>query len=296
MDSARALLSRLIDYAGLFPPASLQMKDAARHYLDYEAGGFAWMLGRFIVPVSRLPEFEQAFEHRGSLLVRNPQPVRLSALAGSDLPAEMAAIHSFNERFRGCAVIQAVELKAPDARAVGRAASEVPASFERYFEVLYSAGLPETLAAVREAGARAKIRTGGVTPESVPPSSDVAAFLKACSDRNVAFKATAGLHHALPSVYALTGEPGSPRARMHGFLNVFLAAAWIKNGMEEQEAVELLEEGSRDKLVFNGGSVRWGGRELHAGQIAEARRSFAMSFGSCSFEDPISDLKFLGLI
>ncbi len=90
MNAVQALLTRLIDYAGLFPPASLPMKDAVRNYLDYDAGGQAWMLGRFIVSVDRLPEFEQVFErqHRGSLLVRNPQAVRLSALAGGNLAPE----------------------------------------------------------------------------------------------------------------------------------------------------------------------------------------------------------------
>ena len=59
--SSRPLLRwGLIDYAGLFPPAALAMDDAVGRYArPTGAGRDAWMLGRFIVPASRLGEFEQ---------------------------------------------------------------------------------------------------------------------------------------------------------------------------------------------------------------------------------------------
>ena len=58
--SMEALLAQLIDYAGLFPPAKLDMGPTVRNYADYVAGDDAWMLGRLIVPVGRLEEFEAA--------------------------------------------------------------------------------------------------------------------------------------------------------------------------------------------------------------------------------------------
>ncbi len=51
--SARALLSELIDYAGLFPPAALSMPEAVSNYADYRQGDFNWILGRFVLPVTR---------------------------------------------------------------------------------------------------------------------------------------------------------------------------------------------------------------------------------------------------
>ena len=59
-ESATALLSGLIDYAGLFPPASLAMAAAVANYDAYLRGEYSWILGRFIVPVARLEEFEKA--------------------------------------------------------------------------------------------------------------------------------------------------------------------------------------------------------------------------------------------
>jgi hypothetical protein len=59
-DAAGALLRDLIDYAGLFPPASLDMAAAVANYDSYSRSEWNWILGRFIVPVARLGEFEEA--------------------------------------------------------------------------------------------------------------------------------------------------------------------------------------------------------------------------------------------
>ena len=53
-----ALLSGLVDYAGLFPPASQGMREALENYASYRKGEDRSALGRFIVPVSRLKELE----------------------------------------------------------------------------------------------------------------------------------------------------------------------------------------------------------------------------------------------
>ncbi len=60
-DSAGVLLRDLIDYAGLFPPASLAMASSVANYDMYSQSEWNWILGRFIVPVARLAEFEEAF-------------------------------------------------------------------------------------------------------------------------------------------------------------------------------------------------------------------------------------------
>src|SRR5262245_62043254 len=54
----RTLLTGLIDYAGIFPPARLSMQDACEAYARHLMSEFEWALGRFICPVSRLAEFE----------------------------------------------------------------------------------------------------------------------------------------------------------------------------------------------------------------------------------------------
>ena len=121
-------------------------------------------------------------------------------------------------------------------------------------------------------GLRAKIRCGG---ESVPSVEHVAAFITACHERRLPFKATAGLHHPVRS-----GEG-------HGFLNVFLAAAL------PQVAETVLGDDDPRSFKFTDDAAWWRGREVTIAEIEEMRQ-LAISFGSCSFEEPIADMKELG--
>ncbi len=59
-ESVRALLSEIVDYAGLFPPSQLSMSEAVSNYATYKNSNHSWMLGRFVVPVNRLDEFAES--------------------------------------------------------------------------------------------------------------------------------------------------------------------------------------------------------------------------------------------
>lgn len=143
-------------------------------------------------------------------------------------------------------------------------------------------------------GAFAKVRTGGLTPDAVPPSGALADFLVAAAARRLAFKATAGLHHPLRSPRPLTYAPDSPCATMHGFVNVFAAAAFAWQGAERGVILDVLNDEVADAFEFRPGELRWRGRMITAGEILAARRDFAHSFGSCSFAEPVADLRALG--
>ncbi|HET7433626.1 MAG TPA: hypothetical protein VFN10_02820 [Thermoanaerobaculia bacterium] len=142
--------------------------------------------------------------------------------------------------------------------------------------------------AIAQHGLRAKFRTGGVTQDAFPTAAAIAAFLRACRKQRVAFKATAGLHHPLRCVKPLTYEPNAAVGMMHGFLNVFLAAALI----DDAEAV--LAEEDASAFAFDDDGVTWRDQRVETEELRAMRRDFAISFGSCSFEEPIGDLKELG--
>jgi hypothetical protein len=96
MDALHLLLHDAIDYAGLFPPAGLDMGPAVRNYAAYRAGADAWALGRFIVPAVRLGELEDA---AAPLLPRDSaDPWRLGVLLGNELERELNALAEFNRR------------------------------------------------------------------------------------------------------------------------------------------------------------------------------------------------------
>src|SRR5207248_1143279 len=137
-------------------------------------------------------------------------------------------------------------------------------------------------------GLRAKIRTGGVTTDAFPSSADIANFMRRCASYGVAFKATAGLHHPLRCVRPLTYEADAPRGTMHGFLNVFMAAALLPR------AEAILEDDDARGFAFDDDTASWRGHAVLTSDLAMVRKEFAISFGSCSFEEPIDDLKELG--
>jgi hypothetical protein len=299
MNAASALLTSLIDYAGLFPPAELQMRAAVPRYAGYRAGPYAWLVGRFVLPIAQIDEFERTFddlpaEHRRITWA-------LAVLGGRNLEADVRKIVDFNRRHgdegRQDAKIESIDLKVHSLEDVARAADVVSEPGEVYFEIAITSDPRDRLAAVAAAGGRAKVRTGGVSAELFPSVPDLARFLKACAGEKVAFKATAGLHYAMRSEHPLAAdEPGS-RMLMHGFLNVFLAAALAYcDGSGTQLVEAVLNERQASAFAFDASGVSIHGRRLSCEDLAQARRRFALSYGSCSLDEPIEELKMLGLI
>src|SRR5260370_24933476 len=301
VDAAAVLLCDLIDYAGLCPAASLAMAPSVANYDTYSRSEWSSILGCFIVPVARLADFEEAFAG-----LPTPTPGtgftnwRLSVLLGSDPVADVACIHEFNARMASSrsgrrAVIESVEVKVASPEEISRLSGIIPSELAPYFEFPLP-GSAECIAAVAGCGRRAKIRTGGETADKFPAPENVVEFVRLCAAGNVPFKATAGVHHSLGSVRPVTYQADSPSGVMHGFVNVFLAAAFLRAGMETKIAVQLLDEQSADAFHFNAGGVGWRRHQLSQRGIAAARRGFAVSFRACSFTEPIDDLNCLLLL
>jgi hypothetical protein len=293
----RELLAGVVDYAGLFPPAALEMPRAVANYAAYRGDRAAWMLGRFIVPAARLDEFERAAaSHLGPRPAGEAWPI--SALAGDDLAADVLAIGEFNCRHAadgaGAAVVDAIEVRATSADRIEAIARAAPRWAEIFVEIPLDPDPAPLVAAMAHAGLRAKARTGGVTPDAIPDAGLVARLLAACIAHGVPFKATAGLHHPLRAEYPLTYDAGAPRATMHGYLNVLLAATLLQSGGSEEDAQRLLEERDADAFRADDSAVEWRGRRFAAADAAAARR-LARSFGSCSFTEPVDDLATLNL-
>jgi hypothetical protein len=295
MSALRALLRESIDYAGLFPPAGLSMAQAVANYGSYLNGPHAWALGRFVVPASRLGDMERA--GAGGL---PPHRWRVAALLGGDPARDLEAIGEFNclhvADGAGMAMVDVVEAKAESPEAVKQLLSRVPSGLQPYVEIPLSRDPVPLAAAVARAGGRLKVRTGGVSAEAFPAAADLAGFLRAARDAGVPFKATAGLHHPLRAEYRLTYEPGSACGTMFGFLNLFLAAAFVDAGLDDAAAERLLEERDRAAFSFDADGVEWRGHRLDLDRIRRARESTIISFGSCSFTEPIDDLHSLGLL
>jgi hypothetical protein len=270
------------------------MSAAVENYLRYRAGPEAWALGRFIVPATRLAEFEEAAGDGSSERAGGP-PLRLSALVGPDLASDVRQIADFQRRHPGTApgeTVDTIEVKAEAVSAIQETMRSVPGRLQIYFELPIERDPIELLATVARVGARAKVRTGGVTAQAFPSTASLARFIHACARAKVPFKATAGLHHALRAEYRLTYEENSDTGVMFGFLNLFLATALARNGVAEAETCDILEESSPAAFRIDDGAISWRDQRLDRDTLGRARESM-VSFGSCSFTDPIDELQSL---
>jgi hypothetical protein len=200
-----------------------------------------------------------------------------------------------DEPVGGGAVVDAVELKADTADRIDLALEMVPDDLYPFVELPSAKDPRGLLAALAGGEAGAKIRTGGVTADAIPPAEHVARFIAACNNAGIPFKATAGLHHPCRGEFALTYDADPPRGRMHGFLNVFVAAVALRAGASEQDALRVLEAGPKE-FAFTEQGLSVMGRRIALEVIEAARASFATSFGSCSFEEPVEDLKAMSLL
>lgn len=300
MTLLRSFLKEIIDYAGLFPPASLPMAAAVANYAEYLSGPDRDLLGRFVVPASRLAEFSgiarELLPSQG-----DAKPWRLSVLAGDDVAADANSILEFNATHgeglqAGAATCDSVEMHARQAGDVQHAVSLFPPSLRLFFEITADADPAPLLREIAAHKAAAKIRTGGITEAAFPSSARVIHFIAACNTAGVAFKATAGLHHLIRSDYPLTYEPESACATMYGYLNLFLAAALIRKGISETEAKEALEEQHMGAFEVRINALCWRGHTLSVNELNETRSLFALSFGSCSFREPVDEAHALRLI
>lgn len=289
MTTLRILLDGTVDYAGLFPPAGLDMARSVENYRRYMDDACAWMLGRFVVPVARLGEFEETRSGTSAA------PWRLSALIGENPEADAREIVAFNRR-NAEAVIDSAEARAARVDEIERIAGVVPAGVTCFVELAPDAGLGASVAALARLGLNAKIRTGGVTADMIPDTAAVASFIATCRDHDVPFKATAGLHHPIRAVNKLTYEPDSVSGKMLGFLNVFVATALAQEGSSEDTIRKMIGEEDADAISVTEESIAWRGIRLGVDTIRKARDRGIRSFGSCSFEEPVRDLKGMHLI
>jgi hypothetical protein len=297
--SLRALLSHVIDYAGLFPPAELSLDESIRNYARYRQGHEAWMLGRFICPAARLHELVPYVEE---LFDKDHPPLAIAALGrGGKTPEDFVtgfgrdvqAILDLEDQLKRRVEIRVLETRLP-------AQAGVAFEFDsRRLRVFVEPTLaPDWRRSVRAAvdiacstpgGCGFKMRTGGVEAAAFPPGEQIAHAIVACREKNVPLKFTAGLHHPIRHYNASIG------AKMHGFVNVFVAGVMAHMAkLDEEPLVEILEDEDPDSFAFDDASLRWRDRRATVELIEFVRANHVMSFGSCSFDEPRDDLRALG--
>jgi hypothetical protein len=280
--STTPLFTALIDDAALFPPGNAPMPEAVTSHLVHRRSWYAPLVGPFVCPASRLDELSARLD-----LGSDPFGVTVvvdTGVGGIGPAVDVVAaedrmvLRGIEVPLRGESLTDSAtrSLTALDA-ALGGPDDEEPA----YVEVPRRTGWRQALEVVADSGYRAKLRTGGATPEAFPPGDHVAAFILACLDLDTPFKFTAGLHRAVR-------HTSSDGVEQHGFLNALAAVAVAIDGGDAADVTRVVDD--RDSAA-----VAAQVRALAAGEAARARTWFT-SYGSCSIAEPVDDLLALGLV
>lgn len=270
----------LVDYAGLFPPAALSLEQTLEHYRKYQRGQAPSLLGRLVCNAGRLSQLVP--------LLAPDDALRISALL--EHPSQVELVEAFHQSLPASVRVDTVECLWSQPEDWMRAWN-----YHLFFEVK-GEQVSEAAAFCARSGGRAglKLRTGALKPEGIPPVEEVADFLEQAHRFRVAYKFTAGLHHARAGVYALTYESDSPSARLYGFVPLFgLACLHWFGRLTSAELRAGLASDLCDMQVDEHG-LEYLGRRVSPGEIEEFRSRGARSFGSCSFAEPLQELHEMG--
>lgn len=321
--SVFSFTEKLIDYAGLFPPAKLSLPIAFSNFLEYSNEKYEHMLSKFICPVNLLPQLENLICSRNS----GSKPFFISALSSGgnnisefylNLEKDLKIWKEFVTGKSGAAVINSFETRIPDKIIntdeskdltelinfiniiSGDIKKEISDPVMLFLEAPLNVNRNDTAAALIEAicvhnqsgfTTGFKLRTGGVEAVSFPASEHIAFCIRRCLDRKVPMKFTAGLHHPFRH---FGNEIGT---KMHGFINVFASGIIaMRHDISDKEIEEVLNDEDPSDFIFTDEYFSWKGWKISIEDIEFARRDLVLSFGSCSFDEPVADLKSLNLL
>ena len=288
MSTIPALFRHLVDDAAMFPPGELPLVDAVAAHRDHRQAEYADLVGPFVCTDEDLMKVAaEAGKH--------PEPLEVSVVITGGAGGIEPAIR-YGDR-SATLVVKAIEvrLRAEDdlsrnALRVVRACDDCLDEESAFVEIGLDGAWERALDVVADAGYAAKLRTGGLDPSLFPTADQVAAFITACLDREVAFKCTAGLHNAVRHTARESDGKEGKREEFehHGFLNVLLATRASLDGSSQNEVAALLENRDGESLAAKAA-------QLSEDQAVSTRRWFT-SFGSCSIDEPRHDLTNLGLL
>jgi hypothetical protein len=266
------------------------MGEAVANYADYLGGAARNLLGRFVLPVTSLPEFKKVFQEAD---LSSGEAWHLSAILDSPERATPSELLAWNRELSGRAFVDSVEGKSASRQDTAWLADFAAAGFYTYVEFVPRELAPSLVDSLPRLGLRAKFRTGGVTPDAFPSPRILVDFLRAARQARVPFKLTAGLHHALRGEYPLTYEPGAACHEMYGFLDVALASLMVWLDMPDSAVLAVLSEGA-SHLLGSGNTLRLLDRNYDPAAVRQMRAEYFVGFGSCSFEEPVAELQRLG--
>lgn len=304
--SAKAFFLGLIDYAGLFPPAGLDLIEAVGNYRTYLDRPERWILSRFIATAAHVEQLREE-----SLRIFTTQHPLMVSLVSREPAADIVRVVAKVKESEGRVAIGSAEvvidcnkdfaqqLSAHDSilKELDTSGSHISLFYEvppteawdsMFDQVVDAIDMARTHTA-RTIGC--KLRCGGLQPQLIPPPDRIARVLHSCANRSIPLKCTAGLHQPFRHADDLDGKP----VMTHGYFNVFFAGlvANVQRASFE-ELVSIVSEADVVDAVFSDEGISWLGRTIATEEIQRVREERVISYGSCSFEEPIEAAAALG--
>lgn len=317
MNALKPFLAKILDYAGLYPPANLPLEEAFKNFVEYQDSPDSWMLSRFVIPAKRLPHLTPLMPAAASVLAFSTLG-RSGSTADEfliNLKLDLEDIHTFRETHGAGVTVDMFEVALPSLALTDttqthdlvKSASDmlnkngITVFFEAPFGVaqgkpsgedwqLRAENLIRALRKLKDRHIGFKLRTGGVTADVFPSTEQVAWTIASVRDAGVPIKCTAGLHHPVRHYNE------SVQTKMHGFLNVFGAGVLAEaHGLSQGQIQSILEDENPANFTFDENGFAWKDLRVANSEIT-SNRLFVTSFGSCSFDEPREDLRKLQLL
>jgi hypothetical protein len=273
------VLDGLIDDAAVFPPGNAPLTEAVAAHRLHRKEWYAPMVGPLLVPSSAVDagELSKLIDPEEDLAVGL---IGDTGMAG--LRSAAVAVPACGARLSQIEIAVAKRGEDPMTGLAELLDAVRMLDVAAFAEVPLTWGLLAALDRIAEARANgapvaAKFRTGGLAAELFPTPMELAAVICACRERQLPFKLTAGLHHAIRHNDPETGFTH------HGFVNVLAATLVADNGAEVIDVAEQLSATDPVPLI-----------EVLRPRLS-AERPLWTGFGSCSIPEPLADLARLGL-
>jgi hypothetical protein len=299
LNSIQKFLSGLIDYAGLFPPASLPLDKSISNFNLYMKSQYHWMLSQFIIPVKLLHSLD--VNQLDAFSAENPLQLSiLPQLNEGEIDEIYDFLHTHPQiKITGCEVkinnqeqLKDVELY------LSQLKNRISTNFSTFYEVDCLSDNWENniefitdYISLLDCDDGFKLRCGGVEAFMFPPSNRIVYAMEQCKTKNIPMKFTAGLHHPIRHYHS------SVHTKMYGFFNIFLAGMYnFKYSLSETDLITIIEIEDAKEFTFVEDEIKWRDYSLTSVEIEKFRNEKLISYGSCSFDEPCEDLTELGLL
>lgn len=285
-------MTGILDYAGLFPPAQLDINTAVKNFQTYQQTDNNWMLSKFVISEEKLTSINPPANMTFSVI-----------LSDSDSERPVNGTESWKSQ------IASFETRLPED---GSTIEHTTFFLHRIVRKLEAAGIDPTRLFIESAAPDLsdadilaikkfrrhsghefgyKLRCGGPSSTAVPNPDQVVITIRACIKNDLPIKFTAGLHHPISQ------HSASQDILTYGFINMFTAALLGFDGQISDAAMKMcLTDPRVENFHFDDNHLVWNEHTIPVDRIKHLRRKRIISFGSCSFEEPVNDLKDLNYL